>query len=190
MLVRNALYLPLVLGVFLLIGGVSQGQESNQVELSSIGLRGGVNLEHGGIPPSEKEDFYQGDVFAVINLPWSWQLFSDWETRIRLTVSAGTLAAAGDEGFITEFTPNFAFTNWDWRVTIDAGGGGAYISDYKYGRQDIGGPFQFIGFFGITYHLTDHYLIGWRFHHMSDATIWGTDNRGVDFHMLELSYRF
>lgn len=189
---RNPLCLFLVLGVFLHVigGGVSQGQETPKMEISSIGVRGGINLEHGGIPPSEKEDFYQVDVFAVINLPWRWELIPDWETRFRLTVSAGTLTAAGDAGFITEFTPNFAFTNWDWRLTIDGGGGGAFISDYKFGRQDIGGPFQFIGFLGVTYHLSDHYLIGWRFHHMSDATIWGTHNRGVDFHMIEFSYRF
>lgn len=163
---------------------------TKEIELISIGTRVGINSETLGIPPTEKEDFEQYDVFAVIGLPWRWEYSSGWEIRFRLNVTAGALRAAGDTGFITELSPGIAFTKPSWNLTFDIGGGAAYLSDYEFGKQDIGGPFQIIGHGGITYHLPWDVSIGWRFHHMSDATIYGTDNRGVDLHMLELSYRF
>ena len=163
---------------------------AKETELLSVGIRGGINSNTLGIPPTEKEDFEQYDVFAVIGTPWSWDLSSGWDVRFRLNVAAGTLRAAGDAGFIGELSPGFAFTKQSWRLTFDINGGAAYLSREKYGRQDIGGPVQIIGHGGLTYHLPWHTSVGYRFHHMSDAAIYGSNNRGVDLHMLELSYRF
>ena len=75
-------------------------------------------------------------------------------------------------------------------MTLDLGTGAAYVSDEKFGRQDFGGPVQIVGHGGISYHFPMPITLGWRFHHFSDAALYGTDNRGVDFHMFELSYRF
>ena len=179
----------LVITVGLMMGLTELGH-TKEIELISVGTRVGVNSRTIGIPPTEKEDFVQYDVIAVIGLPWSWEFSSGLEIRWRLNATAGALTAAGDVGFIGELTPGIAFTMPSWNLTFDMGGGLAYLSDYKFGRQDIGGPFQVIGHGGISYHLPWNLLIGYRFHHMSDATIYGTDNRGVDLHMLELSYRF
>ena len=163
---------------------------TKETELLSVGIRGGINSETIGIPPTEKEDFEQYDVFAVVGTPWSWDFSSGWDIRFRLNIAAGTLRAAGDSGFIGELSPGIAFSKPSWRFTFDIGGGPAYLSQEKYGRQDIGGPVQIIGHGGITYHLPWRISAGYRFHHMSDASIYGSNNRGVDLHMLELSYRF
>jgi hypothetical protein len=163
---------------------------TKETELLSIGIRGGINSDTLGIPPTEKEDFEQYDVFAVVGSPWSWDFPSGWDIRFRLNIAAGTLRAAGDSGFIGELSPGIAFSKPSWRFTFDIGGGPAYLSQEKYGRQDIGGPVQIIGHGGITYHLPWKTSVGYRFHHMSDAAIYGNNNRGVDLHMLELSYRF
>jgi hypothetical protein len=173
-----------------LVGIFSGPAHAKEVELISVGIRAGINSETLGIPPTEKEDFEQYDAFAVIGLPWSWDFPSGWEIRFRLNATAGALRAAGDTGFIAELSPGIAFTKHSWNLTFDIGGGSAYLSDYTFGSQNIGGHFQIIGHGGITYHLPWDLSVGWRFHHMSDATIYGTDNRGVDLHMLELSYRF
>lgn len=163
---------------------------TKETELLSVGIRGGANSETIGIPPTEKEDFEQYDVFAVVGTPWSWDFSSGWDIRFRLNLAAGTLRAAGDSGFIGELSPGIAFSKASWRLTFDIGGGAAYLSQEKYGRQDIGGPVQIIGHGGLTYHLPWNVSVGYRFHHMSDAAIYGSNNRGVDLHMIELSYRF
>ncbi len=178
---------PLVaLLLTLFVPGLSHGKE---LELVSIGVRGAVNFQDAGLPPGEKEDFEQFDVFGIIGLPWSREFPSGWEARYRLNGSVGALRGAGEVGFITTLTPGLAFTKKEWRLTFDFGGGGALLSKWEFGRQDMGGPFQFIGHGGISFHLPGNLVAGYRFHHMSDATIYGK-SRGVDFHMLELSYSF
>lgn len=163
---------------------------TKETELLSVGVRGGLNSDTLGIPPSEKEDFEQYDVFAVVGSPWSWEFSSGWDIRFRLNLAAGALRAAGETGFIGEVSPGLAFTQTNWRLTFDIGGGGAYLSREKYGRQDIGGPVQIVAHGGITYHLPWNLSLGWRFHHISDAALYGSNNRGVDLHLYELSYRF
>jgi len=173
---------------FTFFAETSHGKE---LELIAIGVRGAMNFQDAGLPPGEKEDFEQCDVFGIMGLPWSGEYPSGWEMRWRLNGSIGALRGASEEvGFITTLTPGLAFTKKAWRLTLDVGGGGALLSDWEFGRQDIGGPFQFIGHGGISFHLPMNLVAGYRFHHMSDATIYGNNNRGVDLHMLELSYSF
>lgn len=182
--------LLLTLGLFVLFPGVSHSQEPKKFEIISAGIRGGLNLKHGGIPPGEKEDFHVIEAFTVLGFPGSWEWPNGWETRYTWHFTAGILRGAGDEGFIGTTGPAVSFTNWDWRVTLDFGTGAAFVSDEKYGRQDFGGPVQIIGHGGVVYHFPQQVSFGWRFRHFSDATLYGNHNRGIDMHFLELSYRF
>ncbi len=46
---------------------------SQDWHLQAIGIRGGMNFQDAGLPPGEKEDFEQFDVFGIIGLPWGWE---------------------------------------------------------------------------------------------------------------------
>lgn len=174
----------------LLITCFSESSWGKEFDVLAIGVRGGMNFQNAGLPPGEKEDFEQFDVFGIIGLPWGWDYpSSGWEVRSRLKGSVGALRGAGDTGFITTVTPGFAFTKKSWRVTLDGGIGGALISKWEFGRQDIGGPFQFIAHGGVSFHLPGNLVAGYQFQHMSDGMIY-SNSRGVDLHMLELSYYF
>ena len=163
---------------------------SGEIALEAIGFRGGLNSDTIGIPPTEKEDFVEYDVFAAVKLPGHWKYDSGWEVGFRLTSSMGLLRGGGDKGFISTISPGIVFRKPEWRLTIDGGPGVAFLSQEKYGTQDIGGPFQIVGHGGLTIDLTDKIAIGWRFHHISDAGLYGGKNRGVDLHLYELSYTF
>ncbi len=183
---------PILLGTLLSLLFIicfSEFTLAKEIDLEAIGFRGGLNFNDIGIPPTEKEDFSQYDVFAVVNLPWHWEYPSGWEIHSRLTTSLGALQGSGDTEFITTITPGLAFYKPSWRFTLDLAVGGALLSDYKFGRQNIGGPFQFIAHGGLLFDLGWNLVGGYRFHHMSDGDIYG-NNRGVDLHMLELSYHF
>ena len=174
----------------LLIPCFSELSWGKGIDAVAIGIRGGVNFMGAGLPPTEKEDFEQYDVIGIIGLPWSWDYpSSGWEVRSRVNGSAGVLRGAGDTAFITTITPGLAFRKPSWRVILDAGIGGALLSDWEFGRQDVGGPFQFIAHGGVSFHLPGDLVAGYRFHHMSDGMIY-EKSRGVDLHMLELSYFF
>ena len=178
----------LTLGLFLFLPEVSHSLEPKKFEILSVGIRGGYNLV--GLPPQEKHDFQQYDVFAILGFPGSWEWPRGWEGRYRWYASAGVLHAAGENGFISTTGPGVMFTKWDWNLTLDFGTGAVFVSKEHFGNQDFGGPVQILGHGGIFYHFTRQVVGGWRFQHFSDAGFYGSNNRGVDLHLFELSYRF
>ncbi|GJL55164.1 MAG: hypothetical protein NPIRA02_22960 [Nitrospirales bacterium] len=155
-----------------------------------IGIRGGFNAEYVAIPPTEKENFEHFDIFGAMRFPKQYYYESGWEIYFRMNGSLGALRGDGDLGFIGTISPGIVFWYPDWKMSINGGPGLAYVSREKYGRQDLGGPIQIVGQGGLTYYVTDHVGIGWRFHHISDAGMWGSDNRGVDVNLFELTYKF
>ncbi len=163
---------------------------SKEITLNSVGFRGGFNSNIIRIPPSEKEDFTQFDIFAQVGLPGGATFDSGWLFGWRLNGSMGFLRGAGDTGFISTVVPGILFRKPEWRLTIDGGVGAAFVSREHYGSQDLGGPIQIVAEVGVTYDVTDRVGLGWRFHHISDAGIWGSKNRGVDVNLFEISYKF
>jgi len=73
---------------------------------------------------------------------------------------------------------------------LDLGMGGALLSKHHFGTQDFGGPFQFALTLGDGVPLYERLGGGYRFLHYSDAGTNGSHTTGVDFHMIELIYRF
>ncbi len=72
------------LRALLLTPTFSKSSHSKDWELISLGVCGAVNFQDAGLPPGEKEDFEQFDVFGIIGYPGSWEVLSGWEGRYRL----------------------------------------------------------------------------------------------------------
>lgn len=159
------------------------------ISLMSVGVRYAIS---GNSPIGEQtqEDYQQYDVAATFRMPWTWYYSSGWGFSTRLIASGGVLKGASGQAFITTLVPVVAFGRKDERISIDMGGGGALMSSYKFGMQNFGGPFQFVWTFGLNFKVYGPVGLGYHFQHYSDATIYGSDSRGVDLHMFELAYRF
>lgn len=177
---------PFLMVLILLLSQLSWAEE---FELTSVGIRGAVNFKDAGLPPGEKVDFEQFDVVGTLGFPGGWDIPWDWRARYQLNTTAGALRGDGDTGFISTVTIGIALTKKQWRTTLDFGLGGALLSKWKFDGQNLGGPYQFIAHGGFLFHLPWNLLAGYRFHHMSDATIYGS-SRGTDLHMLEVRYNF
>jgi len=163
---------------------------AGDVRLESFALRGGFS---GGSPIGEEQEVYftQADMALAARLPWEWEIASGWVFRTRLLTSAGVLRGAGETNAVFTLVPlDLAFGRKDGLITIDMGGGGALLSDYKFGPQNFGGPFQFVWTFGATSRFVGPFGAGYHFQHYSDATIYGSQSRGVDLHLFELIYWF
>jgi Lipid A 3-O-deacylase (PagL) len=177
------LCLGLGLGLF-----TSAPSYADELRWLSIALRGGVTG-----PPvlggEAAETFQQYDIAATLGLPWSWYSESGWGVGTRVITSIGVLTAAGDTAFLTTLVPDFAFGPRDSLLSFDIGGGIALLSRYEFGRQDMGGPFQFVFTFGLTVPIYKNLGAGYRFHHMSDGGLYD-GAQGVDVHMLEIVYKF
>ena len=60
------------------------------------------------------------------------------------------MESEGVTGFVASAVPLVVFGSQDGRYSLDVGLGGALISEHRYGKQDLGGPFQFVGTLGIS----------------------------------------
>jgi hypothetical protein len=181
--VLAVLWLGLGLGLF-----TPLPSHADELRWLSVSLRAGVTgpTVLGG---ESLEDFQQYDLAGRLGLPWSWYSDSGWGVGTRVITSVGALTAAGDTTLLTTLVPDFAFGLRDSLLALDIGGGIALLSRHEFGRQDMGGPFQFVFTFGLTVPVFMDLGAGYRFHHMSDARIYHSA-RGVDVHMLEVVYRF
>jgi hypothetical protein len=180
---------PLVAGLLALFS-VEIGYGSER-DLMTVGLRGGISVK-GESPLGEqmRENFVGADVFGVFRLPWSWYSASGWGVGTRLIASAGALSALEKVALVSSVAPVIALGAKDGSFTIDVGGGGGLVSAHRFGRHNLGGPFQFVATTGVSVALFRPVALGYRFQHYSDGTIYGSDTRGVDLHMIELSYRY
>ncbi len=79
----------------------------------------------------------------------------------------------------------FAFDN---KMIVDLSGGGVLLTEDEIGDHNFGGPFQFSAHTGLSYKITERFLLGYRFYHISDAGL--NDGNGLNRHMLELSVTF
>lgn len=160
------------------------------IRLESLAVRGGVS---GSSPIGEEQqvNFQQADLAVTARLPWEWEIGSGWVLGTRMLASAGMLRGAREISGIVTFVPlNVTFGRKDALFSIDMGGGGALLSDYKFGEQNFGGPFQFVWTFGATSRFAGPFGAGYHFQHYSDATIYGSGSRGVDLHLFEVIYWF
>ena len=162
---------------------------AEEIEWTAVGIRGAINFADAGLPPGEKIDFEQVDIVGTLGFPGRWDVPGGWIARYQLTMTAGGLRGNGDLGFISTMIGGIAITKKRWNTSLDFGLGCALLSKWKFPGQNVGGPFQFIAHGGLLFHLPWNLLGGYRFHHMSDGMIYGS-NRGVDLHMLELRYHF
>ena len=174
------------------VAGDSQFSEpqAKSINLIRVGPRVGVS----GKSPfgrDQKEDFQQYDVAAIFGLPWGWQERSyGLKFDMRLLASAGELSAARDTSFMATLVPLLAVSSPNGIVTIDAGAGAGFFSNYKFGVQNFGGPVQIIGTAAIGFDPLPGFHAGYRFQHFSDAGVYGSSSLGVDMHMIEIGYRF
>lgn len=160
------------------------------IRLESLAVRGGLS---GSSPIGEEHqvNFQQADLAVTTRLPWEWQIGSGLVLGTRMLASAGMLRGAQETGGIVTFVPlNVTFGRKDELFSLDMGVGGALFSDHKFGEQNFGGPFQFVWTFGATSRFAGPFGAGYHFQHYSDATIYGSDSRGVDLHLFEIIYWF
>ncbi|MEK7726081.1 MAG: acyloxyacyl hydrolase [Nitrospirota bacterium] len=170
--------------------GLGGAARAGEFAFETIRLRGGVS---GGSPlgRERQSDFNQIDLAATVRLPWEKELGGGWVLGTRMLASIGALRGGGEtNGIMTVVPLDIVLGRKDGLVAIDMGGGGALLSDSKFGRQNFGGPFQFVWTFGITSHVAGPLGVGYHFQHYSDATLYGQDSRGVDLHLIELIYWF
>jgi hypothetical protein len=131
------------------------------------------------------------DAFWSWRSPYAWEFASGWDVSARMNASVGAIRGQGETGGIGTLVPTLAIGDTDNFFTVEGGVGVALFTKWEYADvEDFGGPLQFILDVGFNFRVYKRFGLGYRFQHWSDAGIHGPDNRGVEMHMLEFSYRF
>ena len=169
----------------LLVPGLSYSED---LDLQSFSLRARFS-ERTILGEDAPEDFEEYDVSANFELPWKRGFTSGWSMDTLLMASAGTLRGTEKTALVVSLIPEVILESEDGGFTLDLGAGGALFSRHRFGSQDFGGSFQFALTLGVGVPLYENLRLGYRFLHYSDAGVHGSDTTGVDFHMIEFSYR-
>ncbi len=158
------------------------------LDLLSVGARARVGEKRvlGKVAP---ESFREYDFVATLRLPWQHYTQSGWGIGTRLMGSAGILEGANKTALVVSAIPLLALGSEDGRFTLDVGAGLALISEHRFAQQDFGGPLQGALTLGVSVPLYQRLGVGYRFMHYSDWGAYGPSSIGVDFHMIEFSWR-
>lgn len=148
-----------------------------------IGVRGGTSFE------CDAGRFQQGDVFGAKYLPWLWGWGNGLNLKPRWDASAGWLNNEGREAFVGTTGPALELRVGKFPVTLEAGAAFTALSRSQFPDRDLGGWFQFTEGVGLDWHFTKRCALGWRFQHMSNASIY-RQNPGLNLQMLSFSYSF
>ena len=112
--------------------------DANETNWVAIGLRAGLSTA------DSEEDFEQYELFATYGLPWRWKLTSGWSLSTRINLSAGALRSGDDTGFIGSTGPSITLSMVQDRIQLDGGISAALLSEYKFGQENFGGPFNLL----------------------------------------------
>jgi Lipid A 3-O-deacylase (PagL) len=187
MFVRECVIVAVWLAALLFI---NSSDVSAQLRLESLAVRGGLSGSS-VIGEEQQTDFNQVDLALTARLPWEWNVGAGWIIKTRLLTSAGVLRGSDETNGVFTLVPlDVIFGRKDGLISIDMGVGGALLTDYKFGNQNFGGPFQFVWTWGATSRFAGPFGAGYHFQHYSDATIYGSESRGVDLHLFEIIYWF
>ena len=188
--VRAKLCRVIVAGWLAAIVLTSSSDVAGQLRLESLVVRGGISGSS-VIGEEQQTDFNQIDLAVTARLPWEWNIGTGWILKTRLLTSAGVLRGSHETNGVFTLVPlDVMFGRKDGLLSIDMGVGGALLTDYKFGQQNFGGPFQFVWTWGATSRFAGPFGAGYHFQHYSDATIYGSESRGVDLHLFEIIYGF
>jgi hypothetical protein len=94
-----------------------------------------------------------------------------------------------DTGLVVSVGPGLSLTSPRKRLLLGVGVNPSLVSKTEYGREDIGGPFQFTLYAGLSWIFYRGWSVDYRYQHMSNAGIY-SQNPGINQHMFGLSYNF
>jgi lipid A 3-O-deacylase len=149
----------------------------------AVGARGGISFN----VPAHR--FQQAEGFADFDLPWHWDIYSNWRLQPRIDLSAGWLNNQHANAFIGTVGPLLELRPGKFPLALEGGSSPTLLSRYRFEGMDFGERFQFTSHIGLIWYLTDRVSLGYRFQHMSNAGL-ASPNPGLNLEMLELSYHF
>lgn len=149
----------------------------------SVGLRYGMSAS------SFDDLFWQLEPDVRWALPWEAGLGDDWRLDLHLSLTAGWLASRGNHGFSGSVGPLLGLGRKGLPLRFEGGLSPTLIGRHVFGKDDFGSHLQFTSHAALLVDFWDHWSVGYRFQHMSNAGL-GDPNPGLNEHALQVFFRF
>jgi len=149
----------------------------------TLGVRGSMGASRAG------ESFQMFEAYGTYQLPWRWAFSSDVVLGTYLEASIGVLNGGGDHAGAFGIGPGFDLELLNGKLEFNIGVNILGITTHQFGDVDLGSALQFSSYAGVSYKFFEHFVLGYRFSHVSNAGI-SNPNPGLNLHIVAFSYQF
>ncbi|MCS7089814.1 MAG: acyloxyacyl hydrolase [Verrucomicrobiota bacterium] len=134
-------------------------------------------------------DMGAGEAFASWKLPWHRDCASGWRIDSHFNLRGGWLGGRGATAGLLRAGPALSIRPSESPFWIEFGIHPTFLTRHTFGELDLGIAFQFTSYAGMNWDLTPHWGLGYRFEHMSNASL-SSSNPGLNSHTFTVYYRF
>lgn len=147
-----------------------------------LGVRGGTDAS------SLHESYTGAEVYYMYTLPWQKVIGSGMRIYTRLDAGLGYLEGDSETGGWIAVGGDVVLSVMEGRLEFEAGLRPTLLFEHEFGRDDFGGPVQFMSHAGATVNF-DNFSLSYRYSHISNADIYD-ENSGIDLHLVGMGVRF
>ncbi|MBK1829468.1 acyloxyacyl hydrolase [Verrucomicrobiaceae bacterium R5-34] len=174
--------LPAIFSIALIPAVHAQSIEKNSHFFDTVGMHGGTDAES----DISIENY---EVFATVSTHHVWKLGEQTKLTLKFEGAVGALINEDDTAIYARIGPQLVLSSDALPLSLVASSGPAYLTDHTFENLDLGGGFQFISSIGFDWEINDHWSLGYRWNHISNAGI-HDENPGLNLHTIGFSYQF
>ncbi|MFO8026779.1 MAG: acyloxyacyl hydrolase [Opitutales bacterium] len=155
---------------------------ASEFEWSDLGLRVGIDAEN-------RVNMESYELVAHLDSPWSWTVDDNFEIDLGFDFGLGLLEGEGEAGLLTHIGPSIKLPIAQLPLEFALSSGPALLSEHEFDTLDLGGTFQFFSAVGFDYAITEDWMLGYRWLHISNAGL-HDENPGMNLHAFSAFYAF
>ena len=162
---------------------MTAAQATSRWQPTQLSLRGGFSATR------THQDFQTYLLGASWDFPIAKERTGPWCITAQIDTSLGILRNPDDTAALLTFGPAVQIGHRDFPLRLDVACCPTLLSDHHFGPVDFGLGFQFTSSIGLTWQISPHWTIGYRFQHMSNASL-SRNNPGLELHQFSASFCF
>ncbi|MEM8868740.1 MAG: acyloxyacyl hydrolase [Verrucomicrobiota bacterium] len=175
-------FLPSSLGLNLFLLPAAVLQPLSALDFDSAGFRFGLD--------DEKDDNFTGyEAYGTLAPVYSLDLGKDSMLSILPEGAVGIIRGNDDTAGYLRLGAAARISLGELPLSLSINTGIQVLTEDTFGDFDLGGNFNFSSGIGFDWKFNQHWEIGYRFQHTSNANLYET-NPGLDLHSFNFAYKF
>jgi hypothetical protein len=178
---RAIALIPLYLAAIVIT--LSAGARPADAGWEKVGMRAGISA-------TGSVNIYEYEIFTAYRLPWGLGSEDGWHLTTKGNGSVGVLHGDGAYGYIASLGPGIGVGKGGIPLELSGGVNLAFLSQDTFDGRDLNGNLQFISHVDLSYRPQKGLGVGYNFQHMSNASLNGSKNPGLNMHMISVTWYF